>query len=165
MKISRDWATPLTIGMFMLMAVTGILMFFHLDSGLNKPAHEWLGWALVAGAGAHIVVNWNGFKRYFSNTGVSRAVLAACAVVLVGSFVPLPEGGEGESSAPALAIRAVTTAPIEQVAPLAGRPVDQIVSDLAAAGIPVQPGQSLASVLGKDRHRTGQALSIVFNKR
>ena len=29
MKISREWATPLTIGIFALMAVTGLLMFFH----------------------------------------------------------------------------------------------------------------------------------------
>lgn len=45
MTISRNWATPLTIGSFLLMAVTGLLMFFHLDTGLNKAAHEWLGWA------------------------------------------------------------------------------------------------------------------------
>lgn len=36
----REWATPLTIGSFLLIAVTGVLMFFHLDSGLNKLAHE-----------------------------------------------------------------------------------------------------------------------------
>ena len=42
MKVSRDWATPVTIGSFGLMAITGLLMFFHLDSGLNKTAHEWL---------------------------------------------------------------------------------------------------------------------------
>ena len=42
MKISREWATPLTIGAFGLMSVTGMLMFFHLDTGFNKLAHEWL---------------------------------------------------------------------------------------------------------------------------
>jgi hypothetical protein len=29
----RPWITPLVIGTFLLMAVTGSPMFFHLDSG------------------------------------------------------------------------------------------------------------------------------------
>ena len=37
------------MGAFTLSAVTGVLMFFHLDSGLNKAAHEWLSWAMVGG--------------------------------------------------------------------------------------------------------------------
>ena len=34
MKLSREWATPLTIGAFALMAATGTAMFFHLNNGL-----------------------------------------------------------------------------------------------------------------------------------
>ena len=45
----RPWITPVVIGAFTLSAVTGVLMFFHLDSGLNKTAHEWLSWAMVIG--------------------------------------------------------------------------------------------------------------------
>lgn len=63
MKVSREWATPLTIGIFTLMAVTGILMFFHLDKGLNKTAHEWLGWLLVAGADSKVKCNTLGFNE------------------------------------------------------------------------------------------------------
>ncbi|EWS63204.1 hypothetical protein Y695_03563 [Hydrogenophaga sp. T4] len=40
----RPWITPLVMGSFALSAVTGVLMFFHLDTGLNKAAHEcWAG--------------------------------------------------------------------------------------------------------------------------
>jgi hypothetical protein len=42
MKITRDWATPLTAGAFILMASTGMPMFFHLDRGIIHLAHEWL---------------------------------------------------------------------------------------------------------------------------
>lgn len=41
--MNREIATPLTIGIFLIMSVTGILMFFHWDTGFNKLAHEWLG--------------------------------------------------------------------------------------------------------------------------
>ena len=32
----RSWATPLVIATFLAAGVTGILMFFHLDVGVNK---------------------------------------------------------------------------------------------------------------------------------
>ena len=34
----RPWITPLVMGSFALSAVTGVLMIFHLDTGLNKTA-------------------------------------------------------------------------------------------------------------------------------
>jgi hypothetical protein len=35
----RKWITPLVIDSFLLSAVTGVLMFFHLDVAWNKMAH------------------------------------------------------------------------------------------------------------------------------
>ena len=163
MKISRDWATPLTIGSFGLMAVTGILMFFHLDSGLNKTAHEWLGWLLVAGVAAHATANWLGFKRYFLSSPSGRGILVASVLVIAGSFASLPGGREGGGSPPQLAIRAVTEAPLAQVAPLTGRPVEMLITELAAAGIQVSGAeQSLAQAIGADRERIGKALTVMF---
>jgi len=64
----RPWITPVVIGAFFLSAVTGVLMFFHLDSGLNKTAHEWLSWAMVIGVALHLLLNVAAFKRYFTQT-------------------------------------------------------------------------------------------------
>jgi len=166
MKISREWATPLTIGSFGLMAVTGILMFFHLDSGLNKTAHEWLGWVMVAGVAAHAAANWLGFKRYFLGSKVGRGILLASTVVIAGSFVPVSGGGEGGGmSPPALAIQALTQAPLAQLAPLTGQSVEQLQAALGAAGITVDSAdQSIASAVGKDRERTGKAIRVMFQK-
>ncbi len=36
----RRWATPLIIGAFLLMSVTGVLMFFEIDAGLTAVAHN-----------------------------------------------------------------------------------------------------------------------------
>ena len=82
----RPWITPVVIGAFLLSAVTGVLMFFHLDSGLNKTAHEWLSWAMVIGVTLHLLLNVTAFKRYFTQTtgrvviGLFVAVLALLAV-------------------------------------------------------------------------------------
>jgi len=64
MSTLRNWATPLTVATFLFMGVTGILMFFHMDSALNKLLHEWGGWLMVIGVLAHLLLNWRPFTSY-----------------------------------------------------------------------------------------------------
>lgn len=164
MKLNRDWVTPLLTGAFALMAVTGILMFFHLDSGLNKLAHEWVGWVMVAAVLLHLAISWFGFKRYFTQPGKARPILALSALVIAGSFVPL--GGSPGPNPPMLALRAVTAAPLAQVAPLTGRTAEQLVAELKAAGFEVKDlQQPLSAVTGRDREREGRALKLMFGGR
>ena len=160
--ISREWATPLTIGAFALMAVTGLLMFFHLDNGLQKSVHEWLGWLLVAAVAVHAAANWLGFKRYFQRLGRGQAILAVCALALVGSFfIAAPTAGGAPP--PVLALRAVAKAPLSTVALLANKPVEQVRSDLAAAGIQVADANaSIESAVQGQREQLGRAMTAVF---
>lgn len=162
MKISRDWATSVTIGGFGLMAVTGVLLFFHADSGLNKLAHEWLGWIFVGGVALHAVVNWGAFKRYFLSSRPGRAMIALFAVALVASFAPL--GGKAGGKPPMLAMNAVLEAPLSAVAPLTGRPVETLVAQLNGAGFAVSgPEANLASV-APDRAAQGKVLALLFKR-
>lgn len=157
--ISRNWATPLTIGAFLLMAVTGILMFFHQDVGLNKEAHEWLGWAMVVGVLAHVVANWSGFARHFQRNS-AKAIVGLFALLLAGSF--FLGGDEGVNPA-RLALQTLTQAPIGQVAALRGESPIALVTRLQAAGFSVSgPEQSIAQVAGKEREQLARALSAAL---
>lgn len=160
-KISREWATPLTIGVFALMSVTGLLMFFHLDSGVQKAVHEWAGWVVVAAVVTHAAANWLGFKRYFSGKGRSVAILAACGLALALSFVPLQGEGQGMSP-PGIAIQAIARAPVTAVAPLFKLSVDEARQRLASAGIMLAGDDaSIASAIGGDREQLGRALAAL----
>jgi hypothetical protein len=164
MRISREWATPLTIGVFAIMSVTGILMFFHLNSGLNKPVHEWAGLALVAAVTLHVVVNWRAFQNYFSGL-LGLTIIGLGVVVLALSFLPLGGAKGGGGSAPVLAMNAIAKAPISSVAALTGRPVTQIIEDLSKAGISLPSADaSIDSVTGADRGMQGKAMAVLFRK-
>ena len=63
----RKWATPITIGAFILSAATGIMLFFKLDLGLTKVVHEWLSWLLVAGTIFHVIANWRFMTSYLGS--------------------------------------------------------------------------------------------------
>lgn len=161
MRISKEWATPLTIGSFAIMATTGVLMFFKLDTGLNKEAHEWLGWLMIAAVASHVIFHWTGFKRYFATSLKARAIIGCCLAILAGSFF-LSEDEEDGAPPPVLAMRAVLNTPLADVAPLTGRPVEAIIADLQAAGFTVQADQSLAAVTKGERSRESKAMSVLF---
>jgi hypothetical protein len=166
MKNIRHWATPLTIGAFAVMAVTGILMFFHLQSGLNKTAHEWLGWVMVIGVAGHVVANWAGFKRYFLSSTMGRAILVFSVLVMAGSFVSFPGNGRDGLPPPVLAMKAVIKAPLSSVALLSAKPVEQILADLGKAGIQVAgPDASLDQVVAGDRALEARAMNVIFGTR
>lgn len=160
-KVSREWATPLTIGAFLLMGVTGLLMFFHWDNSLQKTLHEWLGWLMVAAAVVHALANWLGFKRYFK-PGPALWLVVLSALVLAGSFIPWSGGAKKGPSTPALAIQTLSGAPVRLLAPLYGQTPEQARQALAAAGITLADDEaSLASAVGKDRERLGVALKAL----
>lgn len=145
----RPWITPVVIGAFFLSAVTGVLMFFHLDSGLNKTAHEWLSWAMVIGVSLHVLLNMPAFKRYFTQT-TGRVVIGLFAAVLALSFIPA--GGEGGSE-PGFAppVRALAKAPISVLAQVAGTTTEDVKAGLQAQGFTVSSDQqSVADLVGGD---------------
>ena len=94
MKSLRSWATPLVIGSFLIMGVSGVLMFFHLNTTLMKGVHEWAGWALLLGVVAHVVLNWRAFSTYFKRP-LAAGIMGLGAVVLAATFLPVsaPQGG------------------------------------------------------------------------
>ncbi|MGE5452232.1 MAG: DUF4405 domain-containing protein [Acidobacteriota bacterium] len=165
MQISRDWATPLTIGAFILMACTGILMFFHADMGLNKEAHEWLGWAMVTGVGAHAFANFSSFKRYF-NKPAALAIIAVFVLILGASFfIQEEDKGKGQGGNPGRrATLAVLNAPISDIAPLAHQTPQALLANLQKAGFAIQStDQSLISVTGPQQSDQFKALAVVFH--
>ncbi|MBT3068254.1 DUF4405 domain-containing protein [Rhodoferax sp. U11-2br] len=161
LNAQRPWITPLVTGIFLLMAVTGSLMFFHADSGLNKTAHEWLGWAMVVGVLLHVALNINAFKRHLANT-TGRWVLGASALLLALSFVPL--GGATGGKPPFVApVQALARSSLSTVADVAGIPVTELRARLTAAGVASQSDeQSIQDLVGKDMGQQMRTLGQVF---
>lgn len=141
MKLTREWVTPLVMGSFALLAVTGILMFFHADSGLNKLAHEWLSWMLVAAVLGHMLVNFGAVKRHFSATR-TRVIAGIFVALLLASFMPLGGSGKPPFAAP---VDALARAPLPVLAQVAGMSVDQARERLAAPPVSIHRVLTTAS--------------------
>lgn len=154
----RTWATPLTMGAFLLLAITGVLMFFHLDRGLNKFAHEWLSWALLAGAAVHVTVNWNAFKMHLKRP-MALTIVAVFAVLLGLSFLG-PKGGS-----PVRAVMdGIAAAPLATVATVAKKTPDEVAALIKEANLTAtNPAtDTLTGLAAGDRQKVHHALDLIF---
>lgn len=159
MLIKRSWATPLIAGAFLLSAVTGILIFFHLDRGLNKPAHEWLGWALVAGGLFHVIANFAAFKQHLRGRMGQGLIGVFALILLLSGFI----GGEGEKPRFASAVQALAQAPLPLLAQVAQISPDEVERRLQAAGLNHQPEQqNLQAIVGTGLRQQIAALNAVL---
>lgn len=162
MKLQRDWITPITMGAFALLAVTGVLMFFHLDSGLNETAHQWLSWVLIGGVALHAAVNWPGLRRHLAGWR-GRAALGLFAVVLAASFVPLGGSGEPPFVPP---LRALADAPLPVLAQVAKATPEQLRQRLRSAGLnPARDADTVHDLVGEDIRAQIRVLSQVVAAR
>ncbi len=159
--IMRRWATPLVIAAFLVSAATGLLMFFHLETGLNKLAHEWIGLIFVAGAIFHIAANWPLFTGYF-NKVTPAAVIAIGGAILVASF--FAGGGEGGSGGVRAMVAALGNARLSVVAELAGVTPDALAAEVTALGYAVPNADAtVADIAGSDGEARMRILEAAFD--
>ena len=164
MAIERQWVTPLVAGSFLLMGVTGILMFFHWDSGLNKAAHEWLGWLMIIGVALHLIVNLQGFKNMF-RTGLGKGILAFFALILALSFLNMDgEDGKGNGGPPFKnAVTMLSNASIAEISQISHIDQQILLNRLQQAGVQSATEQStVKQLVGDDVGKQMQTLNRIL---
>jgi hypothetical protein len=158
--MQREWITPITVGAFLLTAVTGVLLFFHVGMGMNKLAHQWVSLILTAVVVVHMAINLNVLKKYLSQR--KGQVLVGVFVLLLGlSFLPL---GQRQEPSFAPSVRALAQVPLNTLAQVAGTTSEQIIERLQQAGLAVQSDQqSLRELVGNDLRRQVHVLRFVLD--
>jgi hypothetical protein len=160
MKPLRDWATPITAGAFLLSAVTGVLMFFHWDMGLNKRAHEWLSWALLLGVALHLSTNLVGVKRHLKGR-LGQSLIGVFLLVLALSFFKW--GAQEKPPSWSHAVGAMSRLPLKEMTPLVGMEPQEMVTRLLRAGIDVQSSdQSIQDLVGSNARKQVKALNAIL---
>lgn len=78
MKVKREIVTPYLIFIFLIVALSGLFMFFHLLDDYTTVVHEFLGVTFAVFAILHIFVNWKSILNYSH-----KRLLAVPSVVII----------------------------------------------------------------------------------
>jgi hypothetical protein len=155
----RGWATPLTIGSFLLMTVSGILMFFDVVPGYLTFAHEWFSWLFILGAGGHIVVNYRPLMFHLRSRW-GRASVAAFTIALVASTYSF-----GRITAPQLKwpiSKALIQAPLSALAGITRTDPQALLTKLRKRGIKATPDQNIQELATEHRLDGFHLLGLVM---
>ncbi|MGB5793434.1 DUF4405 domain-containing protein [Poseidonibacter sp.] len=141
----RELATSLTTFLFLVIAITGVLMYFHILDNYTKQMHEILGLAFVVIIIFHVYYNWKSMKKYFSNKVffLSAGLIASIALgfILTSSSKPSPKG---------LIIKATLSNPIEKSSILFVDSYEKAEEKLLKMGIKIEKGKSIREIADKN---------------
>lgn len=146
------YATALTTAVFLVVAATGVLVFFHIGDKYLKGAHEWLGLAFVLAALLHVARHWKGFVHLMRQK--RTWALSAASALALGGFMLSASLAPTSGGNPMKAMVDVTAkAPLASLAPVLGVEPDTLVQRLEAGGVQVaslsQPLEEIASSQGQ----------------
>lgn len=159
-SLARDIITPVTIVLFIISTITGIMLFFHFQGGLVKTSHEWLSLVFSAIAIWHLVRNWRSFTLYFKRS----PALVAFGVSLVLSLAFTAMTGRTSGGSPRMVFMALSNATLEHTAPAFGLSVDEAMTKLKAAGYTAKPNETLNIISKRVGKRGGDIVFLLAKK-
>jgi hypothetical protein len=165
----RSWVTPITIGSFLVLGLTGLLMFFKVRGGLIVIAHEWLSPIFVCGGCLHIWLNWGAVRANLSRTrGI--VIVGFFAALLAVSVAPFEEAGEiawehghGREAIGQAAAELLLETRVSTISELTGRSPQQLRDSLGHLGVRVtSDDMALADVAAQNHINPVRVLVAVL---
>lgn len=155
----RRWATKLIIGAFLLMSVTGVLMFFEQEHGLVVVVHQWSSWILLIGAVGHLTANFRPLKNHLTSRS-GAVTLAAFSLMLIASWFTWGRITGSQLKRPIE--QALIDAPISSLTRVSQVEPETVAARLNALGIDASSGQSIRQLAGERNQDENRLLGLVF---
>jgi hypothetical protein len=146
-SLPRKVITPIIGALSLVIGISGVMLFFHLEEGLVKGVHEWLGMAFIMVMLAHLALNWRTFKQYFTKPAawVGASVVSAITVMFLTASLSMPHENPMRS-----VIHSVETTAISDLAPVLKITPAEIEQRLSQAGVTVESdSETLEELAGK----------------
>lgn len=126
------YGTPLTAGLFLVSAISGVALFFHWASATFHAMHEWLSMLLLAPFALHIWKNWKPLLAYAKRKTLLIPLLLS---VLVAVPFALTAGKGGRAGNPAFqTVALMTRASLVDLAPVFQSTPETLLQNLQQRG-------------------------------
>lgn len=162
-NFTARFATPLTTGLFVVSAVSGVALFFHLASPVFHSMHEWLSLVLLVPFVLHVSKNWKSLLSYGRRGTLLLPLLAAFVVALPFAWSGLtgPVRGPAGQLVPLM-----TRARLSELAPVLKTTPDGLLAALRQRGFDARSAdETLAAVAAGSGRPAAEALFAVVPAR
>ena len=140
---SIRWVTPLITVAFVVIGVSGIMMFFHIRDDLVKDLHELVGLAFCAIAIGHMITHIKPFKAHITSPSfffsLAFGLLVCIALITKSALFEEPNPKKQ-------LITAMMNAPLDPALTVLGLTRTQAIAKLQDQGFQLQDTRSLATI-------------------
>lgn len=163
--IPRNILSALLTTIFVVVAITGVMMFFKIRPLSTESIHIWLGLTFVVFACLHLLKNWTGFASYFKKSSTLLSIGAAFCVVALFVIVPMFDTQEKGVNPKGMMIGALMNQPIEKVAVFLDMDSELIVKRLSdQQQIIASAKQSVNEIAKANDKKSDEILNVMFQK-
>lgn len=141
MKLTRNFITPLITIIFFVVALSGLLMLFHVFDGYTEVVHEIFGLFFVVFSVLHVIINWKALKIHFKK----RIFVLATIVVAVISILLVVQQ-QNSPKFDTILIERITNAPIKDVLKVLQVDSIEAVKKLEENGIFYKEGATMKEI-------------------
>lgn len=129
--MNRTVATSLTTITFLIIGISGVMLFFHFFDAQVKELHEILGLVFMGAVVFHLFYNWKSMKSYFNKKVFLSSLVAGVLVSAAFVGTSLEQGENPKRTI----IESVLKAPINSSLALFKLTNDQATNKLKKANI------------------------------
>lgn len=156
----KDIATSFTTLIFLVIAISGIMMFFHFNDMLVKELHEILGLVFVSTAILHVVMNWKNMKSYFSK----KIFVSAIVIVSIVSGVFVYQSFDKGENPKKVLIQKVLNAPLNDSLKLLNGNYEVAIKKLELQNIEVLDNKNIRAIAKANKTSPFRIVSIITSK-
>lgn len=156
----KKYITAVSAALFLIVAASGLAMFFHVGEGLVKEMHEWLAVVFVVAIGLHIFKNWGGMKTYIRRRTIVAP--AALALLAAAAFIVPASLSDRHNPGPAL-FQTLQNAKLADIGRVLDVPAEALAAELQQQGFVVHSAeQRLAEIAtGSDRPPRAALMTVL----
>ncbi|WP_455757257.1 DUF4405 domain-containing protein [Sulfurimonas sp.] len=156
---NRDMATSLATLLFVVIGVSGVMMFFHFFDKYVKEMHEILGLAFVVAIFLHVFFNFSSMKKYFKKGLFQILSLIIVSVSLV--FVLNVDEGANPK---VVIIESMLNAPIQNSANILGTDIQSVKINLEKRGYHIDDKDTIKTISSKNKVSPFEIVDIMSKK-
>ncbi|MFC3639934.1 DUF4405 domain-containing protein [Camelimonas fluminis] len=164
-RVLTRYATPLTTGLFLVSAISGVALFFRWTPRTFHAMHEWLSMLLLAPFILHMVRNWRPLVNYAKRKTLFLPLVLSLAIAI--PFAVSGLSGPGRAGNPAFrALPLMTQARLADLAPLLKTSPDKLLATLRERGYQATSiEENLETIAGTAGKKAPQVLVELMPRR
>ncbi len=156
----REIATSFTTLTFLVISISGVMMFFHVFEMQVKALHNILGLVFVIAGGVHVIMNWKSMKNYFSK----KVFISATIIVIIASTGLIFASSNQGNNPKMVLMQSMINAPIENSFQVLNIKYKEATKKLELQNIRILDNESIDDIAKANKTSPFKIVAIITSK-